>query len=732
MPVALLNHPTVAPQAGLPAHPDDSASMGQGDIPSVPLAFAPNYGQVDPVVEYTARGNTMHAFFTKEAMVFRLFDEWEDTDGGRYSRGSNLFMNFEGSSTASVTATEPLGSTSNYLFGNVPDAWVTNVPMYGAIQYQELYAGIDLAVHNDNGGFEYDFELAPGVTSEAITLSFDGADSARVDEAGTLVVETAAGTFAQKAPTTWQVLPSGEKIEVTSRFSDLGEGRFGFELGSLDDSLATVIDPLLIWATYLGGAACERVTGVAMDGELNVYATGMTMGSDFPTTAGAFDTIADTRHEGIAFKLSPDGSTLLWSTYFGGEWNDHPNGLALVGGHPGGQTGEIIDRSPVIVGETHSWNFPTTPGSFQPFKGAGSDAFVMRLSPNGDSLDWSSFLGDRDIDLAWGVDTNQADEVVVVGETQSVGFGTPGAFQTVKGSHKDAFVAKITADGTAVMWSSFIGGNDDDWALAVSIDRFTDEVAVGGVTNSTDFPTTAGAIGSTFLGGAFITGMTESIDFPETGIPVASGLTGFRDIFVAQVEKDGINLEFSTYLGAGTMAEAEAIAQDFATGAITAAGRTRVNFPVTGGAYDTSYNGGSGDHVVVRLDPKPCPSSATVQTLGTPCGAVLSSTLPIMGKPITVTLTGGTPNTLAFLFRSSAGAAPIQIEGCDLWLDFADYAQYPFITDSAGSVSVSVIIPNDSARCGLQFVLQGLVLDATSGPLSFGQVTNGLLETMGS
>ena len=226
--------------------------------------------------------------------------------------------------------------------------------------------------------------------------------------------------------------------------------------------------------------------------------------------------------------------------------------------------------------------------------------------------------------------------------------------------------------------------------------------------------------------------MTESIDFPETGIPVASGLTGFRDIFVAQVEKDGINLEFSTYLGAGTMAEAEAIAQDFATGAITAAGRTRVNFPVTGGAYDTSYNGGSGDHVVVRLDPKPCPSSATVQTLGTPCGAVLSSTLPIMGKPITVTLTGGTPNTLAFLFRSSAGAAPIQIEGCDLWLDFADYAQYPFITDSAGSVSVSVIIPNDSARCGLQFVLQGLVLDATSGPLSFGQVTNGLLETMGS
>ena len=831
LPVALFTRPTAQPAAGSQEHLPDSSNMSPGDLPSIPLAFAPNMGQVDPAVQFTARGNSMHAFFTKGAMAFRLFPESEDS-----SLGANLFMNFEGSATASVTATKPLGASTHYLLGNASEEWVTNVPLYGEIQYQDLYRGIDLAVHNRDGGFEYDFELEPGVSSDVICLTFDGADSARVDTDGALLIETAAGTFAQQAPATWQVQLDGTKVEVASRFADLGGGRFGFELGQLDDALATVIDPLLIWATYLGGASCERVASLAMDGELYVYATGMTMGSDFPTTAVAFDLVADTRHEGVAFKLSPDGSTLIWSTYFGGEWDDDPNGLALVGGVPDGATGEVINRSPVIVGMTSSWDFPTTAGSFKPFKGAGSDGFALRLSPNGDSLDWSSFIGDRDIDAAWAVDTNKADEVVVVGETQSVDFGTPGAFQTVKGSHKDAFVVKIAADGASILWSSFIGGNNDDWALAVNIDQMTDEVAIGGVTNSTDFPTTVGAFGSTFLGGgdawalrckpdgsalifstllsgsavdvvkgigtddsgrtycvgytdstdypvtigaiqtlpggmrdgfvtaidpsgtglvystylggqrddechaldldflgvAFVTGFTESPDFPEVGIPVASGLTGFRDIFVTQIEKDGLSLEFSTYLGAGSLAIGETIAQDFPTGAITIGGLTRPNFPVTSGAYDTTFNGGSGDSVVVRLDPKPCVQSAKVQTLGTPCGAVLTSTLPIMGKPITVSVTGASPNALTFLFRSSAGATPVQIEGCDIWLDLTYYAQYPFFTDSSGSLDVMAIIPNDSARCGLQFVLQGLVIDPIAGPLSFGQITNGLLETMGS
>jgi hypothetical protein len=806
-------------------------------MPSVPLAFAPNQGQLDPEALFSARGNSMHAFFTKDAMVFRLFDEWTETDGARKWRGANLFMNFENAGAKDIVASNELGAKSNYFFGNEPSDWVTNVPLFGALQYQDLYEGIDLAVHNQNGGFEYDFELEPGVSPDVIALSFDGATSARVDEAGSLVVETGAGTFSQKAPTTWQVLPSGEKVEVESRFTDLGQGRFGFELGQLDNTLATVIDPILVWATYMGGAACERITALKVDADLNVYATGMTMGSDFPTTAGAFDTAADVRDEGIAFKLSSDGTTLIWSSYFGGEFDDHPNGLALVGGTPqGGAKAGLIDRSPVIVGTTASWGFPTTAGSFQPFKGAADDGFAIRFSPDGSSLVWSSFIGDRDMDSAFAVDSNDADEIVIAGDSQSVGFGTPGAFQTIRSSVKDAYVAKISSDGSSLLWSSWIGGDADDWAFGVDFDDNNDEVAVCGATHSTDFPTTPGAVGTTFqgagdawvarfkadgsalvfstylsgsaidvawdvdtddngrtyaagytdsidypttlgstqpmiggmrdgfvtaleplgagmvystylggakrdeirsldldfLGVAFVTGWTESVDFPVISLPVASNLLGYRDIFAVQIERDDLFLEFSTYIGAGDMAEGESIAHDFATGAITIGGRTRTGFPTTAGAYDTTYNGGSGDFVVVRITPDPCVLPATVQTLGVPCGATLTAGPAAMSKPLTVTITGASPNAPAFIFRSSAGATPIQLEGCDVFLDLTFYAIYPFITDAAGSVSGTVIVPNDSARCGLQFVLQGLVLDAAAGPLSFGQITNAVLETMGS
>jgi len=835
LPVAYFAQPAAdvtTPDAQRISNPE---AMPQGDLPSVPLAFAANMGQLDSEALFSARGNSMHAFFTKDAMVFRLFDEWEETDGGRYSRGSNLFMNFEGGGASDIVATDPLQAKSNYFFGNDPEAWVTNVPMYGAIEYKHLYEGIDLAVHNKNGGFEYDFELAPGVDPSAIALSFDGADSARVDAAGSLVVETPAGTFSQKAPTTWQVLENGETVEVDSRFNDLGNGRFGFELGNLDDSLATVIDPVLIWATYLGGAACERITALDVDEDLNVYATGMTMGSDFPTTAGAFDTTADVRHEGIAFKLSSDGTTLLWSSYFGGEFDDHPNGLALVGGTPG-QHGGKINRSPVIVGTTASWTFPTTAGSFQPFKGAATDGFAIRFSPDGSALDWSSFIGDRDMDAAFAIDSNKADEVVIAGDSQSVGFGSAGAFQTVKNSQKDAFVAKISADGSTMLWSTFIGGNAHDWAFGVDFDDNTDEVAVCGSTHSTDFPVTPGAIGSTFMGAgdawaarlkadgsglvfgtylsgsaidvawdigtddsgrtyvvgytdsidypttlgatqtmiggmrdgfvtaieplgaglvystylgggkrdeirsldldflgvAFVTGWTESVDFPVTSNPVSATNGGYRDVFVTQIERDDLFLEFSTYIGAGDMAVAESIAHDFGTGAITGGGRTRTGFPTTAGAFDTTYNGGSGDFMVFRITPDSCVLKATAQTMGVPCGATLTATPAVMAQSLTATITGASPNAPVFVFRSGAGATPIQLEGCDIFLDLSFYSIYPLFTDAAGTATGSLIVPNDSARCGLQFVLQALVLDATAGPLSFGQITNAVLETMGS
>ncbi|MDF1800104.1 MAG: hypothetical protein P1V81_13075 [Planctomycetota bacterium] len=827
LPIAAMQTPMPQPQSAPEAPQADSA---QEDLPTVPLAFTKNQGQLADDALFAAVGGTMQAFFTKDSMVFRLFDE---------GAGANLFMNFEGTEGArDIVATSPLGARSNYLFGKDAGAWVTDVPMFAGLEYQRLYEGVNLAVHNERGAFEYDFLLEPGIGAEQIALSFNGADSVDLDASGDLVVSTAAGQLRQAAPVSWQIAEDGQHIGVESRFVKKSDGSIGFEIGSLDDALATVIDPQIVWATYLGGSSCERVQGIAMDEDLFVYGVGMTFSSDIPTTPGAFDVTDNTRDEGVAFKLSPDGSTLLWCTYFGGADQDHPEGLALAGGQLDQTTSSLVERSLVIVGRTSSDDFPVTAGTFQPWKGAGADAFVLRLGPNGDALDWSTYWGDRDTDGALAVDTNNLDEVLVVGETQSVGFATAGAFQTVKGSHKEAFVTKIAADGSAVLWSSFLGGSDHDWAIGCDFDDVTDEVVVCGSTLSSDFPTTVGAFSGTyggagdawaaritadgssvlfstllpgtgidvakdveadgngrtyvvgytdsadfpttpgsfqpvyggnrdgfiaalepggaslvyssfyggnrfdeirafdidFLGVAFITGTTESDDLPMAGAPIVASKVGWSDVFLAQVERDGLFLEFSSYVGAGDIAEGESIAQDFATGAIVAGGRTRSGFPVTAGAYDTLYNFGSGDMFIVRLKPDPCDIQATTQTLGVACGATLTSTPPRMGKLITVTVSGGSPNAPVIIYRSGNGAVqnPLQIEGCDVYIDWSLWSYYILSTDANGTAQGSLLVPNDSARCGLEFILQGIVIDLSSGPLSFGQMTNALIETMGS
>ena len=837
LPVALTQtpQPTAVPQAPTMT---PATSATPEEVASVPLAFTANQGQMAPEALYSAVGGPMQAYFTKDGMRFRLIGQKDVGGGGTEELGANLFLSFVGSPGATdIVASEPLAARTNVLRGG-EQGFITDIPMYGALEYRRLYEGIDLAVHNDRGDFEYDFLLEPGIDPAVIGLAFAGAEGVAVSPEGDLWVDTHAGRMIQAAPVSWQVTPEGAELPVDSRYVERADGTIGFELGDLDDALATVIDPRILWATYLGGASCERVTGLAMDEALYVYGTGMTMGNDMPVTPGAFDTVDDWRNEGVAFKLSPDGSTLIWCTYFGGDDQDHPEGLALAGGSLDPVTSDLVDRSLVIVGSTSSTDFPVTAGTFQPWKGAGADAFVIRIAPNGDALDWGTYYGDRDVDGAWAVDTNGAGEVLVAGETQSVAFWTPGAFQTAKGSHKDGFVAKIAADGSAVLWSSFFGGSQDDWILGADFDDVTDEVVVAGTTLSPDFPTTPGAFHGTyggggdafaaritpdgsalvfstllsggdvdvamdveadgsgrtyvvgytdsadyhttpgafqttyggmrdgfvtsiepggqslvfssfyggsrldevrgfdidFLGVSFITGTTESPNLPMAGFPIEATKLGWSDVFLAQVERDGAFLEFSSYVGAGDIAEGEAVAHDFATGSLVAGGRTRSGFPVTPGAYDTTYNFGSGDFFVVRLEPDPCPTAATVQTLGTGCGATMTSTNPVMGKPLQVDIVTSSPNTPVFVFRSGAAAVgtPLQIEGCDVFIDFGFWMNYVLVTDAAGMASDSLVVPNDSARCGMNFVLQALVIDPAAGPLSFGAISNGLLEVMGS
>ena len=594
----------------------------------------------------------------------------------------------------------------NYFVGSDPAKWHAGIPTYAKVRYSSIYPGIDLLFHGNpsaGGQLEFDFVVAPHADPRVIHLRFSGATRVHRAANGDLVVSTADGSCKFLKPTIYQLV-NGRHVPAEGEFTFPAKNTVGFRLGRYDRAKTLVIDPGLVFSTFLGGSGDpnEALIGggsnaIAVDAAGNTYVTGSVYSTSFPVTQGAFQaTDPNASFTSFVTKLNAAGTALVYSTYLGGSGADQGSAIAVDAA-----------GNAYVAGQTDSTNFPVTAGALQKTnKGAAEGTvtgFVAKLNPSGTSLIYSTYVGGSTYDGATAIAVDAAGDAYVVGQTSSTDFPvTQGAYQTTNNAlaeqTSNAFVAKLNPAGTALIYATYLGGsggprvpeggclsavaasngimgwalgNNEDGAFAVAIDAAGDAY-VAGQALSTDFPVTQGAfqtqskgaanpstnafvaklnpagsalIYSTYLGGsglhdcgsatisfsagdtalalavdssgdAYLAGIAFSSDFPVTqgafqttnqskltyatpNGPLVGGPTGF----IAKLNPSGSALLYSTYLGGsgGFINISPFFAQyggDQASGlAIDGSGNAYVtgstaspNFPVTSGAYQTTNN----------------------------------------------------------------------------------------------------------------------------------------------
>lgn len=455
----------------------------------------------------------------------------------------------------------------SYFRGDDPDQWRPDVPVWRGVRYVNLYPGVDLVVGQRDGRLSLWLDARPGATLDSIALRVEGADTARVDD-GFLYIETAAGAAAlpliTAATATTRAQPAARPtgdgaFEVAAPFAaEIAQPR------AVEDFPAG-----LLYGSYLGGAGTDSGYDIAVGGAGSAFITGDTNSADFPTTPGAFDTsLGEAANAAWVAKLKPDGSGLVYATFLAG--NGSASGQAIVVDGAG---------NAIVAGQVFGDGFPTTPGAFDRTPNGGFDAFVTKLNATGSALIYSSYLGGEGEDVALGIALDAAGNATLTGYTESSNFPTTtGAFDTDYNDNSDIFVTRINPTGSALVYSTFVGGSWYERGLALAVDT---------------------------SGNAYVTGMAGSMDFPTTPGAFSRSTTDYS-AFVFKLNPTGSALVYSTYLGGDAPDRGNGIIVD-ATGSAWVAGETGGNysdnnFPVTPGAFDTTYNGGQ-DGFLTRLKP---------------------------------------------------------------------------------------------------------------------------------
>ena len=515
---------------------------------------------------------------------------------------------------------EQLPGTANYFIGNDPSKWHSNVPTYAKVKYAGVYPGVDLVYYGSQRQLEYDFVVAPGADPKSVRLHFAGAKRLKLDSNGDLQVTARNGEIAFHKPIVYQVV-DGLRQSAAGRFTLLAKNAVGFAVDSYDHNRELVIDPVLEYSTYLGGSGGGEGQGIAVDAAGDAYLTGTTTSADFPVTSGAFQTM---NNGGDVFitKLNPEGTRLIYSTYLGGSGDGQEAGgiavdaagNAYVGGstfstdfpvtsgafqtvnnaanglsvnafitklNPAGTEliystylgGSFFDYGYAIAvdaagdafltGESASFDFPVTSGAFQTMN-PGGDAFVTKLNPEGTGLIYSTFVGGGQ---GYGIAVDATGSAYVTGGAGVSDFPvTSGAFQTVDNANPsvgyNAFITKFNPEGTALIYSTYLGGDYTDIGYGIAVDAAGDAY-VTGTAFSSDFPVTSGAI--------------QTVN--------NAAAAGHANAFIAQLNPAGAELIFSTYLGGSFADGGSGIAVDATGSAYVTGGALSSDFPVTSGAF---------------------------------------------------------------------------------------------------------------------------------------------------
>ncbi|HEY6293553.1 MAG TPA: SBBP repeat-containing protein [Terriglobia bacterium] len=571
----------------------------------LPLGFEPNQGQTDRRVRFLAHGQGYTLFLTADEAVLALrrsavnSQESGEKDDGQRTTNSVLRMKLVGTNQNVIAAeTDRLPGKSNYFIDNDPKRWLTDVPNYARVKYPGIYSGVDLVYYGNQGQLEYDFVVAPGADPGAIRFALSdspevgkqsGAGSqsksqglrSAIDSNGDLLVQIDGNVVRFQKPTVYQPGPAGQKhyvdagYRLESRQPGARNQKCGirFRLGSYDHRRTLVIDPVLIYSTYLGGSGGDVAYGVGVDSSFNAYVAGITSSTNFPTLTPEQGSSGG-NGDGFISKLNPDGTALVYSTYLGGSGAD---GIAALA---------VDSKADVFVtGQTTSTDFPTTPTksssspsspvAFQTTYGGNGDAFVTELASTGSSLVYSSYLGGSGADFGQGIAVDSTGNAYVTGSTQSPDFPIPTGttpFQSALAGSSDAFAVKVNFSGTALTYSTYLGGSAADTGQGIQVDS---------------------------SGNAYIAGYTFSSDFPILNA-LYDVNAGNADAFVTELNPTGASLVFSTYLGGSGRDRAFGIALDKSANIYVAGDTQSTDFPTTTGAFQTTY-GGNGDAFAAEL-----------------------------------------------------------------------------------------------------------------------------------
>ena len=554
----------------------------------IPLHFEKNQGQTNPTVTFLARGKGYALFLTPKEVVLSFHhsgsvDKSPDgpASGEKDTESSGFGNKLEkalrenpvavvrmalvgGKRQADMVGQDQLPGRSHYFIGSDPSQWWTNIPQYGKVVAKQVYPGIDLVYYGDQGQLKYDFHVASGGDPNVIMLAFEGVDQLEITDKGDLALHTPAGAVLHQKPLIYQDI-DGVKKTVEGDYIFKSQSEVGFQLGPYDVSKPLIIDPVLSYSTYLGGSDEDRGGGIAVDATGNAYLTGHTISANFPT-ANAYQA-SSTGVEAFVTKVNAEGSALIYSTYLGGGVTDEGYAIAVDAA-----------GSAYVTGYTGSGNFPTvnpvqdSPGGM----GLGGDTFVTKLNAAGSALEYSTFLGGSIWDQGNGIAVDAAGNAFVTGRTHSNDFPTTGgAPQTVFGGDFDAFVTKLNATGSALDYSTYLGGLDREEGRGIAVDG---------------------------TGNAYVTGTTSSMNFPIAGTPFQGALSGNSDSFVTKLNASGSAFDYSTYLGGLEEDGGNGIAVDGTGNAYVTGSTGSSKFPIAGIPFQGTLDGYS-DAFVTKLDP---------------------------------------------------------------------------------------------------------------------------------
>lgn len=552
-------------------------ALAQG--PNTPLEFIKNEGQWDGAFDYKAKAGNVTLFVRKTGISYLLGDPVNvqkqfDIKHGKASTATLYFHRYNiefvgANASADITESKTQEHYYNYFLGNDSTKWRSNIHPHLALDYKDIYPSIDLHLASAYSSIKYDFIVNPGGDVSNIKLKVVGVDADNIKlKKGNIHINTSVGRVEEVAPYAYQYI-NGEKVEVSCKYElDGNIITYKFPKG-YDNSQILVVDPVVVFSTYSGATADNWGFTATYDPQGNFYAGGAidaSSGGAYLTTVGAFQTtyqgggtgggngINTFESDMTITKFNAAGSAMIYSTYIGGSDNDQPHSMIVD------QSGNLI-----IAGRTYSSNYPTTSAAYDNTYNQNADIVVTKLNATGSALIASTYMGgsgddgvnissvyftvNQSLKHSYGdearseVIIDNQNNIYVAASTRSSNFPTLHPIKNVLTGSQDAVIFKLNSTLSTLLWSTYLGGNNDDAAYVLALNTSESHIYVSGGTASSNFPFTSGALWPSYQGGiadGYIAKFQNSGNYPLVAA-TAIGRNNYDQCYGIQVDaNDGV------------------------------------------------------------------------------------------------------------------------------------------------------------------------------------------------